>query len=305
MTDEMLFEDDEEGAAAPAAAAAPWQVMIVDDEDAVHQVTRLVMADFTFEGRAVQFSGCHSAAEARAALALRPDIALILLDVVMETEHAGLELVRHIRAELGNSAVRIVLRTGQPGQAPQDAVIRDYDINDYRDKTELTHSKMTTVFCAALRAYRDLCRLQRADAGLRRAIGAFAAIEDDACLRGYSSAVLAQASALLGADGAALCLSRGAAQSGLTLLAATPGHAALAPGAPLPAEVAEAVAQALAQRSGHAAAPYHLSYCDDGAGGAGLLYLAIDAPLDAAAGALLATLCANAAGAHARLAGAA
>ncbi|MDC8757249.1 response regulator [Janthinobacterium fluminis] len=162
MTDEMLFEDEEAAPAAPAAP--PWQVMIVDDEESVHQVTRLVMADFFFDGRAIQFTDCYSAAEARAALAQRDDIALILLDVVMETEHAGLDLVRHIREELGNGSVRIVLRTGQPGQVAREKVLRDYDINDYRDKTELTHARMVSVFDAALRGYCELMRLGRAGA---------------------------------------------------------------------------------------------------------------------------------------------
>jgi len=42
----------------------------------------------------------------------------VLLDVIMETDQAGLDLVEFIRDTLKNETVRIILRTGQPGQAP-------------------------------------------------------------------------------------------------------------------------------------------------------------------------------------------
>lgn len=63
-----------------------------------------------------------------------PDVAVCLLDVVMETEHAGLETANAIRSMLKNTFVRIVLRTGQPGQAPEETIIAEYDINDYKEK---------------------------------------------------------------------------------------------------------------------------------------------------------------------------
>jgi signal transduction histidine kinase/CheY-like chemotaxis protein len=237
MSDEMLFEDE-----APVRAAERdlWQVLIVDDEESVHQVTKLVMADFKLDGRGVQFTDCYSAAEARLLLAQPlphggPDsrFALILLDVVMEHEHAGLDLVRYIREELRETNVRIVLRTGQPGQAPQAHVIRAYDINDYREKTDLTHAKLTTVFYAALRAYRDLMRLERARNGLRRSIHAITQVCDSSNLRTFCSTVLEQASELLGQQGEGVCASRVSAYAAarlegqLKVLAVTAAYAGL------------------------------------------------------------------------------
>ena len=130
----------------------PWKILIVDDEEDIHLVTKLALKHFEFDGRDLLFLHAYSAAEAIQQLADTPDIAIVLLDVVMETEHAGLALVRYIREELGNSAVRIVLRTGQPGQAPEQEVIRQYDINDYKNKAELTSSKLFTLVFASLRA---------------------------------------------------------------------------------------------------------------------------------------------------------
>eukprot|EP01136_Pigoraptor_vietnamica_P038842 Opistho-1_new@108705 len=169
MTD-LVFADelpDPPPGAAQSKALDPWVVMIVDDDVAVHQVTQLVMADFEFSGRRLQFLDAYSGGEARELLKTRSDIALILLDVVMESEHAGLDLARYIREELDNHHVRIVLRTGQPGQAPEEHVIKTYDINDYKEKTELTKRKLITVFYAALRSYRDIMIIEQSRQSLR------------------------------------------------------------------------------------------------------------------------------------------
>ena len=133
------------------SADTPWKVLIADDEPEVHEVTRLVLGGFRFEERPLSFLSAYSAAEAFELIRAQPDIAVLLLDVVMETEHAGLEIVRRIRQELGNHRVRIVLRTGQPGQAPEQHVISSYDINDYKEKPELTAARFqTTLFVACL-----------------------------------------------------------------------------------------------------------------------------------------------------------
>jgi signal transduction histidine kinase len=147
----------DDGAAVPAPTEPPWLVLVVDDDPMVHSVTRLCYADFQYDGRAIKMISAGSAAEARTLLASTPDIALVLLDVVMESEHAGLDLARHIRDELGNRTVRIVLRTGQPGQAPPRDVVQQYEIDDYRTKTELTFERLHVLTITALRTYRLLC----------------------------------------------------------------------------------------------------------------------------------------------------
>ena len=200
MSDDLVFSD-EQAETSSRKVLPPWQILVVDDEPAVHEVTKLVMSDFEMDGRGLHFTHCYSAAEARTVLAERTDIALILLDVVMESEHAGLELARHIREDLNNLNVRIILRTGQPGQAPEEQVIRDYDINDYKEKTDLTRRKLITVFYAGLRAYRDLMRIEQASQGLRRSIEAISQVCDSRNLRSFASAVLEQVNYLLDLHG--------------------------------------------------------------------------------------------------------
>lgn len=139
---------------------APWVIMVVDDDQDVHKLTQLVLRNLTFEGRGVSFLDACSGLEAYTLMEQHPETAVLLLDVVMETDHAGLDLVRRVRQELKNTMVRIILRTGQAGQAPELKVITEYDINDYREKTELTSQKLTSVVTGALRGFRDLLTIQ-------------------------------------------------------------------------------------------------------------------------------------------------
>ncbi|QKS30304.1 MAG: Phytochrome-like protein cph1 [Accumulibacter sp.] len=134
----------------------PWKVLVVDDEADVHAVLRLALQEVAIEGRGLQLLDAFSAEQAKEVLAANPDIALILLDVVMESERAGLDLVRHVRdrEQLANRTVQIVLITGQPGYAPQREVISQYEIDGYRLKSELHGNQIFAQVHSALRTYR-------------------------------------------------------------------------------------------------------------------------------------------------------
>ena len=175
-----------------AAAVAGWKLLVVDDEDDVHHVTRLVLGRYRFDGRPVCLLGAWSAAEARVVLASHPDVAVILLDVVMETDDAGLRLVRHVREELGNQQVRIILRTGQPGQAPEHDVVSRYDINDYRAKTELTADKLCTSVTGALRSWRDIRALDQSRRSLQNVLDASGALLQGGRQGEFAAEVLGQ-----------------------------------------------------------------------------------------------------------------
>lgn len=158
-SEELIFATDEIDARTRSDGA--WKIMLVDDEEEIHNVTRLALSDFTFENRGISFISAYTGEEAKQLIQEHPDTALILLDVVMETDDAGLMVAKHIREVLRNLLVRIVLRTGQPGQAPEGTVIVDYDINDYKAKTELTTQKLFTTVVTALRAFRYVTAIEQ------------------------------------------------------------------------------------------------------------------------------------------------
>jgi PAS domain S-box-containing protein len=148
-----------------------WKVMIVDDEADIHQVIQLVLKYLTFQDKPLTFLSAHTALQAKSLLENHPDIALIFLDVVMENNDSGLQLVKYIRDTLNNSLVRIVLHTGQPGEAPEKSVIADYDINDYKLKSEMTDDKLFVTTMVGLRNYRDLMALKMNQASLTKING--------------------------------------------------------------------------------------------------------------------------------------
>lgn len=177
--------------------AIPWLVLVVDDDPEVHSVTRLALDGFRFAGRSLRFLHAHSGAEARRMLEEHHEVAVMLLDVVMESDGSGLEVVQYVRNVLRNSFLRIVLRTGQPGQAPEVDVITRYDINDYKHKTELTRERLFTTIYTSLSTYRDLVTLDANRRGLEHVIEASARIFELRSLDHFAQGVLEQLIALL------------------------------------------------------------------------------------------------------------
>ena len=145
-----------------------WKILIVDDDPGIHSITKTVLRDLLYNNKTLNFLSAYNNAEAESLLIANNDISLVILDVVMDEDDSGLKLVEYIRNELGNSLVRIILRTGHPGMAPAQQVIIDYDINDYEVKTDLTALKLYTVVLASLRNYNDLIALNRTRANRLR-----------------------------------------------------------------------------------------------------------------------------------------
>lgn len=184
-----------------ARQSRPWRVLIVDDDTEIHAVTKLALKGVSYKGRVLEFVDAYSTAEAMGILeGGDAEFSLVLLDVVMESDDAGLNLVSYIREALNNRRVRIILRTGQPGQAPEREVIVGYDINDYKAKTELTQEKLFTTVISALRSYEDIMALETNRRGLERIIEASSSLFRERSLRLFASGVLTQVSALLGCD---------------------------------------------------------------------------------------------------------
>ncbi|MEY2685576.1 MAG: hypothetical protein RJA09_2721, partial [Pseudomonadota bacterium] len=145
--DDLVFV--EEDSAVEPACAKPWRVLVVDDDEDVHAATRFALARTLVLHRPLELLHAHSSQQALSLLRDEPDIAVILLDVVMETPDAGLQTIDAIRNGLKLANTRIILRTGQPGHAPEEDTITRYDINDYKTKSELTQNKLFTALTAA------------------------------------------------------------------------------------------------------------------------------------------------------------
>ncbi|MDF1881657.1 DUF3369 domain-containing protein [Sulfurimonas sp. MAG313] len=202
MADELFsFAQDED---VKVLTGLSWKILVVDDDEEVHTITRAVLKDFEFEDKRFELIHAHSAKEAKIKLAENEDTALILLDVVMETDDAGLTFVKYVRNEIHNKMVRIVLRTGQPGQAPQRDVVVGLDINDYKEKTELTVDKLFTTVIASIRSYRDLMNIEQkrqvieqSREGLKQIIDASASLFEMHSLQEFAKGALIQLISIL------------------------------------------------------------------------------------------------------------
>ena len=208
MSDEFISFIEDAEPPRTESRPTPWKVVVIDDDPAVHEGTRFALYDYQLNGQGIEILSAYSAREGRDLLANHPDAAVVLLDVVMETEAAGLDLVDAIRNDLKNETVRIILRTGQPGQAPERRVIVDYDINDYKAKTELTADKLFTSMTAALRSYTQLQRMVETRRGLEIIIEAASTLFDFRSMQRLAEGVLTQLASLLEVDCAGILVLR-------------------------------------------------------------------------------------------------
>ncbi|MDQ2103844.1 diguanylate cyclase [Azospirillum isscasi] len=262
MGTDLLFADDDLPPP-PEDGAEPWVVLIADDDPEVHAVTRLALGGLRYKGRRLSLISALSAGEAAAILGCTPHVSIILLDVVMETEDAGLRLVRTIREDLNNHAIRIILRTGQPGQAPEEDVVLAYDINDYKSKAELTAKKLFTSVIAALRAYADIVALDTNRRGLQQIIHSTDRLFELRSMQQFAAGVLTQLSAFLRVKpDAILCAQRGATGhpladgafyvlAGAGCYAEAAGQTASPSGAVIPPDLAGRITEAFHSRQSH------------------------------------------------------
>ncbi len=199
-----------------------WKVLIVDDDDDVHQATVLALSNTPILNRTIKFLHAYSAKQALECLQQEVDVAVILLDVVMEREDAGLKLVRTIREDLGLRDLRIILRTGQPGYAPEIDAIRDYDINDYKTKSELSRSGLYTTLTSSIRSYEQIHTLNVGRRGLDMIIQASGQMMTHQSMREFASGIISEISGLLRLDLDGLVCARERSSSGqLTVIAAS------------------------------------------------------------------------------------
>src|SRR6266516_5297614 len=214
MADDDIVQLIEDPGEKPAEQGPRWKIAVIDDEPAVHDGTRFALSDYRLNGQGLEILSAYSAAEGRELLRRHPDIAVVLLDVIMDTDTAGLGLVEFIRKDLKNETVRIILRTGQPGQAPERRVIVDYDINDYKAKTELTADKLFTSLTAALRSYQQIQRMVETRRGLEIIIDAASQLFDCRSIQRLAEGVLTQIASLLNVDCAGILVLRDGGRPG-------------------------------------------------------------------------------------------
>ena len=208
--DELVFLS-EDTPSDTSEVTGVWNVLVVDDDEEIHSVTRLALSDLVLNDKNLHFIHAYSGSEALKIIEkMGASIAIILLDVVMEADDAGLIVAKIMREEMKILEPRIILRTGQPGYAPEEQVIIDYDINDYKTKTELTRSKLVTTIIASLRSYQQILSINQSRLGLQKIIVSSANLMEENSVKRFCEGVVTQISSLIGLEaGGVVCAKAG------------------------------------------------------------------------------------------------
>lgn len=151
-----------------------WHVLVIDDNSSIHEITAHALDRICFAGRPLRLFHAYCSTQAKQALASFPHIALILLDIALENQDDGLDLIRWIRNTLGNTSVQIAVRTGKCDRFMEEDIVDTYDINDFLSKTDATSQKLQILVKKAIRSFKsqsdlemELCRRREIQARLR------------------------------------------------------------------------------------------------------------------------------------------
>ncbi|MDM7861426.1 EAL domain-containing protein [Alteromonas sp. ASW11-36] len=199
--DELIFKEEDTTEEQISENMRVWNILIVDDDEEIHTVTRLALSDLVVGDRKLNFLHAYTGKQALEILGeYEREIAIILLDVVMETDDAGLNVVKHMREQMKLVEPRIILRTGQPGYAPEEQIIKTYDINDYKTKTELTRGKLMTTVIASIRSYQQLRTINQSRLGLQKIIQSAANLLEEHSIKGFCEGIVTQISSMIGLE---------------------------------------------------------------------------------------------------------
>ncbi|WP_421132319.1 EAL domain-containing protein [Alteromonas sp. A079] len=195
------FNVDAKGVILPTEAST-WKVLSVEDDINYQRSISLSLRAVEVMGRELEVLTANSATQAASILSERDDIAVILLDVVMESDDAGLYLVDTIRRVIGNDRVRIVLLTGQPGVAPQKKIMQRYDIDEYWTKTDTTEEKLHSIVTSNIRTWQSMTELYHAKRGLQMIVDASRVLTSKENIEDFTQTVLHEISKLVGVSDA-------------------------------------------------------------------------------------------------------
>ncbi len=174
-----------------------WRVLIVDDDNFIHRMIKEINKNLRFENRAIDFISAYNSDEAKEILIKNNNVALVLMDIFLETENSGLSLAKFIREDLKNTETRIVLITGQGSMDLQEEIILNYDINGYESKTDLFSKKMNTVILSSLRSYRDIIRIKNNKESMGKVVSSISKLYEKDGLNDFLSSSICHLSSLI------------------------------------------------------------------------------------------------------------
>ena len=130
-----------------------WKVLITDDQEMIHVMIKHYLKDYQFQGIGLQFIDSFSCKDAKSLLNNNPDIAVVILDVMLEEPDSGFQIVQYIRETLNNKLLKIIMLTGNLDIEKAKFFFMTYDIDIYCPKYDI--NKIYFMMTASLRAYQS------------------------------------------------------------------------------------------------------------------------------------------------------
>jgi signal transduction histidine kinase len=130
-----------------------WKVLITDDQELIHVMIKHYLSDYQYQGAGLQFVDAFTGKEAMKILKEQSDIAVIVLDVMLEEADMGFKVVQYIRETLNNKLVKIIMLTGKLDFDNAQNFFMKYDIDMFCPKHDL--DKIFFMITSTLRAYNN------------------------------------------------------------------------------------------------------------------------------------------------------
>ena len=149
-SDDLIFEEESEGGKSSDHFGV-WKILMIDDDEQVHQSTVLALGDEVVLGRKLSFDHARSAKEALDIMNKGdsiPDLAFV--DMVMETPDAGLRFAMAAKESTSWSSVKILLRSGQPGFSNEMEKARSLGVEGFAQKASISRSVLISALVELL-----------------------------------------------------------------------------------------------------------------------------------------------------------
>ncbi len=129
-----------------------WSVLVVDDDPVVRHLTRENLRGVDVDGLPLEIDACENTDAARKLIAAT-EYALIIMDVAIETEFAGLDLVEELKRSPGVGFTQVVVQSATPMTERSGRQAGMSGIADYWRKGEIAPLRMQVLVRGLVRAY--------------------------------------------------------------------------------------------------------------------------------------------------------
>ncbi len=135
-------------------------ILLLESDQGIYQIWQEQMSAFTFQGKSVRWEWVETPKQAKVKLKKENHFCAIGLAIDTAKPKTSLDMIRWIKEELGNPALRVIVYGDCEDIALETSLFLDYGIHEYCRKSDLTSVKLTTLVIKALQSYQEVQNLE-------------------------------------------------------------------------------------------------------------------------------------------------